>query len=238
MTKLVTNGLILIPYEPIRPGKSKIKKGMELKGYKILEVYKDQNKRLVYLVECMVCAKKSYNRFTHPNKIVGCRSCTAKKENRLHIHKIGKRIGTYTIIDYVRKENGIPYAKIKCDCGYEGTRRNLKRLGKCQKCKFPSSPNNKIGTSFGKLNYIKYLGKQKYQAICDCGKKCIVHSESKSCGCLKRLHNPRAKHSHLEVKALRELFETGSYTKKDLCEMFNLDDSHFSKIIKHKRYRF
>lgn len=237
MTKLVMNGLKITPCDPLRPGKCKIIKGEIFKGFKIIERYKDQNDRTIYLVECANCKKQSYSRFKHPNKVIGCRSCCMKKNNVLHAHKIGKRIGTYTVTGYIRKENGVPYAQVKCDCGYEGTRRSLSKLGACLKCKHPDGPNNRVGKTIGKLSYTKYLGKQKYEAICDCGTKCIVHYKTKSCGCLTRLHNHRSKHTNLEIKALRELYEIGTYSTKDLCGIFSIDHSHLIKIIKKKRYK-
>jgi hypothetical protein len=185
MTKLVTSGLILKVLPVENQSKLHLKKGESIGNYLVKEIFTDQNEKRVYLCQCLECKTETYMRMNHKCKVTGCRSCTALRGNMRLTYKIGQRFNTYTVIDVIRGENGVPYYKIKCDCGYEGTRRNLTRIGKCVKCLTSLSPQNRIGKRFGKLIYTEYLGKSKYNAICDCGNKCTVQRDTQSCGCLK-----------------------------------------------------
>lgn len=183
----MTNGLNLRPYEPKTKGIGRLQthKGDIFCGYLIKELFRDEKDKIVYLVECTTCKRESYMRMTHKGKVVGCRSCTALNGNNRLEHKIGTRYGTYLITGIIRGEDKVPYYTIKCDCGHKGTRRNLKRLSACVKCKYKDSPQNRVGRRFGKLIYTEYLGKSKYKAKCDCGNECTIVKDTKSCGCLK-----------------------------------------------------
>lgn len=179
MTRLVMNGLKLRPYDG-KPTKRSLQKGQEVKGYLIKNIFYDQFDNKIYLVKCLKCGDEGYRRFKHISKIAGCISCKHKENFKFLKKKIGDKVGTYTIIDIFRGEDEVARYRIRCDCGYEGTRYILRGL-KCYRC------NNfkKIGTRQGKLIFTKFIGHHKFEALCDCGNKCTVHRTSKSCGCLQ-----------------------------------------------------
>lgn len=228
MTKLVMSGLILKVLPEDKQTKLHLKKGGTIANYLVKEIFTDQREKRVYLCQCTDCQVERYMRISHKCKVIGCRSCLALKGNNRVTHKIGQKFNTYTVIDVIRGENGVPYYKIKCDCGYEGTRRNLTRLGVCSQCKTSLSPRNRIGKRFGKLIYKEYLGKYKYKALCDCGNECIVNKDTQSCGCLRQENVKKNaerwigyKHGSLKIVGINKI-ETGSRTLYDMvCKCGN-----------------
>ena len=115
----------------------------------------------------------------------------------------GKRFGRLTVIcrDFETqklKNAEKPYWKCKCDCGKEvSVLGKSLREGTTKSCGCYSRDQAKglkwtdiSNQRFGNLTAIKYLGKSKWECLCDCGRKTIVDTgdlksgHTSSCGCL------------------------------------------------------
>jgi hypothetical protein len=223
------------------------------------------------------------------------------------IHKIGERWGTFTIIDIEKKQNGCSLYVLNCDCGALTKKIgcHLRLNGKCQFCKCFARLKEKNH----KTSFLKYLGRNTYECLCDCGNKFTGRPRSKSCGChieeeiisgakkmegikfgaikilkfkelrfnikknarasyytakcdcgkifeLKRNrlfrsktcgchivnnyskaeHHYNSKYTDQEIAILKELYISGSYSKLEICGIFNLRMDALTKILKNKSW--
>lgn len=218
-------------FTPKRPNRHKLRVNDKVKTYRILGIYKDERGEKIHHIRCEKCLRESYVK-----RIVGCLSCESKTSNRGLHHKIGDKIGSYTIKNIIRDEKGVPYYEVECDCGYKGTRRNLTRIGKCTAC----AARKKIGSKIGKLTIVDYLGHGKWRALCECGNECTVLKDGKSCGCLK-LDNMKKNAEHwighknnlLTITGLHEVKkgQRTLYNVKCKCGNEFIDDiNHYFKV--------
>ena len=112
-----------------------------------------------------------------------------------------------------------------------------------------------IGTKIGNLKIIKFIGmrgkpkktRSFYLCKCKCGnlvEKSISYLYgSASCGCLqqenaaKGQNHPHSKLSENDVKAMKGLFSSHSYSKRELSLMFGISESTAGNILNKKTWK-
>lgn len=132
--------------------------------------------------------------------------CLAQEERKARgIDITGQRFGKLVVIKKVPKPSHLKsngaYFLCKCDCGNEKVIMGKSlRSGKTTSCGCKVSESARkdiVGQRFGKLVVVRYYGVSQsknahalWECICDCGRNCIVDSNSLksghtvSCGCL------------------------------------------------------
>lgn len=98
-----------------------------------------------------------------------------------------QQFGEWTVLDYVG--NGL--WKCRCSCGCEkNVNGKSMRLGMSKSCGHDKF-NDLSEKRFGRLVAKKYVGEQRWECVCDCGKRVIVFAHNllrengtKSCGCI------------------------------------------------------
>lgn len=160
----------------------------------------------------------------------------------------GLVIDDLTLLEYL----GNRKYKIKCICGniFEAIPRKyrgiLSTCGCKRRDKFLNDAKKKVGSSYKFLTISKLLGNLEGQYIfemkCKCGNKILRQNgkefKSDSCGCLVKKNNPKgekrtqSKLKNHEVIAMRELYDSGEYSIESLSEMYNLNESYVTRIIR------
>jgi hypothetical protein len=190
------------------------------------------------------------------SKYIACGKCKLSKPKivNFNIIKVGFKKGTLTVIKELNKKESLAL----CSCGNEKiikfhhmkrefphcgcllTQRNIDRAKKLE------------GTTYFYLKVIKFLGmgsdkRSLYLIKCKCGKKFEQSISylfgSKSCGCLHKENVPRgsnnsnSKLTEIEVKSMRNLYESGLYTRVELSKMYEVELSNVCNIISRKGWK-
>lgn len=166
----------------------------------------------------------------------------------------GKKIGMLSILS--KNEDGT--YNVVCDCGnskiaYDHHLKTEKPSCGCYWKKVHEENAKKlIGIKIGRLKVIQFIGfdnppRAMYKLKCKCGTivyKNIGHLYgSKSCGCLQKENAPRgsnnynSKISEKEVGAMKDLYSSGLYSKREIAKMFNLNESHVGNILNKKTWK-
>lgn len=186
-----------------------------------------------------------------------CGKCNLafEKRKRKYVYrlgKIGEKFGMLTVLEKIEDHKYL----CKCDCGndFEAKLHHFQNQMPCCGCYWKEKriglANKLIGLKWGYLRIIKFLGMKKdqnndsrayYEIKCKCGnliQKEIGHMfDVKSCGCFhkeslpKGSQNYNAKTNEIEVKAIKELFDSKLYTRREISEMMNLEYSNVCMII-------
>lgn len=168
--------------------------------------------------------------------------------------KKGDMVGNFEVMS---PEESCLKIHVKCKCGTEIFMKytNLKKTKSCFKCASHNShlrnlnkAKEKIGSKFGALKIvgvesaivgIESAKKTNYLiCICKCGKKIKMvngnDNRRKSCGCMNNRGEkiPLSKLKEFEILSIREFFELGIYTKKELSEIFLVTPEHIRRILK------
>lgn len=165
----------------------------------------------------------------------------------------GKDLDGMTIIEYVGKRK----YKLKCVCGeiFETIPRKYNGKYATCGCKRKNSlieeAQKRIGLKYENLQVKKVLGLLEGRVIlelkCKCGNKILRKNgqlfKSKSCGCIKTESLPQgerafgSKLKDVEVKSMREFYDSGQYTTHDLMEMYDLPYSYIRRIVTRKIWK-
>lgn len=168
--------------------------------------------------------------------------------------KKGDIVGNFEVIS---PEENCLKIHVKCKCGAEIFVKyaNLKKTKSCKKCalhnthlRYLDKAKEKIGSKFGSLKIVgvetKIVGVETIKkinyliCICKCGKKIKMangnDTRRKSCGCMNCRGEkvPSSKLKEFEILSIREFFELGIYTQKELSEMFLVQPQQISRILK------
>lgn len=121
-------------------------------------------------------------------------SCLAEPRKLI---EIGQRFGMYTVLERIAGSRPILW-KCRCDCGnvrnvfQNSLRRNVSRSCGCVKAVKRSWKSSvTIGTTFGLLQTVSYIGPspRRWHCVCQCGTECtqieynLVRGFVTSCGC-------------------------------------------------------
>lgn len=169
--------------------------------------------------------------------------------------EMGKKYGMLTVIGRHKSEN---IFFCKCDCGtniackYHKFQTQNPSCGCYRKNLHIENAKKLVGMKFFRLKVVKFLGmgedkRARYRMKCKCGtvfdQSISYIRGSQSCGCLQKevvpkgSRNHNAKTNEVEVASIRELFQSGYYSKKDLSEMFGLSFTHICNIVANKTWK-
>lgn len=180
-----------------------------------------------------------------------CGQCIIFRKNPPKMYlKLGSKKGLLTIIREIDKVQ----SEAICECGTKKIVKKHHMQNMMPSCgcywKNLNIENAKrlIGTKSGYLKVVKFLGmrgkkkRANYLLKCKCGnfiEKVVGHIFSvKSCGCYQKERVPKGSRNHMakttesEVLAIRELFSSGLYTRKQIASMVNLEYTHVCQLIK------
>lgn len=150
---------------------------------------------------------------------------------------IGEKYGTFTVIAHEKDKKNKTIYILKCQCGAERKRVGffVRKAAKCRFCRTSSL----IGKKNAKTTFVKYIKNDKFECLCDCGKKFIGEPRSKSCGCHKeeRIVEEAKKIIGFSDKGLKILsFERLEYTTNKKCRISIFKAKCFcGKIFEVKR---
>jgi len=112
----------------------------------------------------------------------------------------GKRFRLLTVVSFEKKDKGIKFWNVVCDCGNRLVVRqpnlingNTNSCGCFQKKRASDKLLDLTGMKFGRLTVVSFIGRirnhSKWNVLCDCGKTTIVDGhdlktkKTVSCGC-------------------------------------------------------
>lgn len=188
---------------------------------------------------------------------VSCGVCNLANKRRKLIFRLGKIGEKYGLLTIKHMIDGDKFLAI-CDCGNEIEVKKHHLLTQMPSCgcywkKIHEERAKKLeGVTYFKLKVIKFIGmdenkKAKYLIKCKCGvsfEQSISYLfGSKSCGCLQKenapkgSHQPAAKLTEVDVKAMRELASVDIYSKKQIAEMFGISYGGVINILKRKSWK-
>ena len=186
-----------------------------------------------YLILCDCGRQYTVDNYAQFSKNYSCKACCKG------IYP-GKRIG-YSIV--IRRTQRRVWEK-KCDCGTIFTGRPSKtNCGCITTSHYLTEARKKIGLKFHKLT-IKGIARKNHGHIqllikCKCGNEFIRNNghefKSKSCGCSHAA--PRGEKAsgatlkNCEVISMRELYEAGVYSIKEISNMLNKTENYTSRIL-------
>lgn len=221
------NGLLIIGLDEIRNQQLKLERKQGLR----------KNAPICYLFECdcgnIISLEKSK---ILKRKSIGCKEC-----NRIKFDEyIGKEINDWYIIRLLKNNK----FECKCKCGnvkevncYNVVHGSSKDCG-CGRKESLSETRKKdiIGNKYGKLTVVEECGKTSYgkllyRCLCDCGKTCVVTSNSlysehtTSCGCLT------SSKGVFEIKKVLNRYNIKYETEKTMDGMCYLSSLRFDFFI-------
>jgi hypothetical protein len=186
---------------------------------------------------------------------ISCGKCNLAKKKSKHLLRlgtIGNKYGFLTIKDRI---DNTTWTAV-CDCGKEIVVKRHHLTTKFPSCgcywknKRIEHAKKYIGLKWGRLKIIDFLGmhgddkktRARYRIRCSCGnilERYVGHMfDIKSCGCSHKDSVPRGEnHPHskitdIESKAIRDIFSSGLYTRKEIASMMNLKYEHICSILK------
>jgi hypothetical protein len=187
-----------------------------------------------------------------------CGKCNLRRRNYKSVKRI-LTLGNERHYLKIIKEISPKLAIAKCKCGKELEVKIHHMLTQYPSCgcywKNIHIENAKklVGYKFGRLKVIKFLGmkgeksRASYLLKCNCGEKLEKSIsnlfQSQSCGCLQKENTPKGSRQFLskltenEVCAMRDLFKTGLYKKKDLAHIFSVSPSTAGNMINAKTWK-
>jgi hypothetical protein len=194
-----------------------------------------KGKRKIYHVKCK-CGNEVIKSLSQIKNTTGCRKCA--KGYYPGLVKNG--------ITFIKKISRYEW-EMKCYCGifFSGNSLKIRKGCGCSKLNYYfENCKKKIGYRFGSLKVIDVEKGNRHNILvckCKCGniKKVVNGHEKKqiSCGCLKiknmvnSENHVRSKFTNVEIKAMRELFETKQYNIEDLAYMYKLSKWYIKRIL-------
>lgn len=203
------------------------------------------HRKLIILCECGV--KYTMKGVSQLNRSYSCKSCAGGYYPGLEINGI---------IILERVDNRI--WRMKCHCGkiYEKIpnhdRGKFYDCGCVTKKKWSTEAEKKIGMKCGFLTVKKVLpsenGHLQLLVKCKCGTKLKINNghefKSYSCGCYKPISLPKGEKANsatlknCEVISMRQFYEKGIYSEKELSEMFNKKPEYIRRILKKQIWKY
>lgn len=192
-----------------------------------------------YLIKCD-CGKEIEMKLNQFKKTSSCKSCSKGFYS-------GKRVGKSILIE----RHSHRLWKKHCDCGkfFIGVARKP-NCGCIAKNKITNRALLKLGKKYEYLTvksiFKNHNGHTQFLMHCKCGKEFVRNNghefKSKSCGC--KLNVPvgekanKATLKNCEVISIRELYNSGTYTMKQLSDMFKKSENYIYRIIHRKIWKY
>lgn len=149
--------------------------------------------------------------------------------------------------------------EMKCKCGtifqsipkfHKRDRKNFVTCGCRWDNHYLKKLNEKLGYRFGLLKVIGFEKEPRHYILvckCKCGNIITVKNghefKQNSCGCLKKINNPKAekkgnaRFKNHEILSIREFYENKIYTVDELANMFEVDKTYITRIVKGKIWK-
>lgn len=231
------------------------------------EKTKDNNKIFLCRCKCGFISKKTKRQILKTIQCYNCsmKVVGEKKQEKYTNEYVGTHVGVWKITHRVKKNGVLCFVGV-CKCGTEkisDSIYNFKNTTGCVKCcpkhnskslktYFLKAAEKLVGTSNLYFKIIKVIGSEKgfITFLCKC-LSCKKQKKMKStqintnvsCGCKrystlpKGQNHHKAKVSEIEVKSIRELFQSGCYTRKELSKQLNISKSSLCDIINNKIWK-
>jgi hypothetical protein len=208
-------------------------------SYEVVDII-NVNGRYKYKIKC-ICGNERFIESCLFKKLNKCVFCEPKSFE-------GKRNDKLIFLKYIGKS----LYNAKCDCGKVCIVRKRSKSCGCHILEeYKKKAENLIGK---KINMLKINGIDRHEnkalwlkAKCKCGNKATIRNgcfeAKKSCGCLQKkqilrgssVHNSKYKES--EISTMKELYLTGLYSKKEICNIFSMNIASLTRILKGKAWK-
>jgi hypothetical protein len=231
------------------------------------EITKCHNKIFNVKCKCGQLLKKSKAHIKNTRSCQKCARKIVGYNKKMNFTRryIGKTLGKWKIIDRIQEGEKFNFIGI-CPCGTIKKAEDIgtfKKSTGCKKCCpknnsaglknfFLESAKKLVGTSNLYFKILKVLKSEKgniwFLCKClSCKKQLTLRSaqisSNTSCGCARVKSLPRGSRHHfskiseIEASSIRDLYKSGYYTKKEICEQFNLSKTHIMTIINNKSWK-